>query len=134
MSHKGCFQAQGTPFPPVSCPGPRMTSELPEQPYHKLHTLGILHCGQSLGALTCTSLLLFRNSNGGSMGSVSHPVWWRALHSAFRVRTPVLVHSVWGLAWRSRAARRCFVFFPLQCGSSEFFPGDVEGDSFLRAP
>lgn len=97
MSHKGCFQAQGTPFPPVSCPDSRMVSSLPRQPSHKLQTLGILHCRQSLGMLTCTSLLLFRNLNGGNMGSMPHPAWWRGVHSAFGVETVVLVHSVWAL-------------------------------------
>jgi len=38
----------------------------------------------------------------------------------------------WGIAWRSQAGRRCFVVFLLQCGSSEFIPGVVEGESFLR--
>lgn len=40
----------------------------------------------------------------------------------------------WGIAWHSQAGRRCFVVFLLQCGSSEFIPGEVEGESFLRVP
>lgn len=63
-----------------------------------------------------------------------HPTWWRGPRSAFWVRTIVPVHSELGPAWCSLAGQRWFVYLRMQCGSSEFIRGDVEGGFLPGVP
>lgn len=98
MSHKGCFQAQGAPSPPISrIPPPpansrmahslAMATSLPQRPLSQALDPEDSALQAESGDGAFTSLLLSRVFMGGSAGSVSHPAWWRGIHSAFWVRT-----------------------------------------------
>ncbi|KAJ8798217.1 hypothetical protein J1605_016850 [Eschrichtius robustus] len=78
-----------------------MATSLPKQPLSQAPDPGDSALQAESGDRGVHDLAAFRRFHGDSAGSVSHPSWWRGIHSAFWVRTtyphPFLCRALFGV-------------------------------------